>query len=257
MKAQLLSRKFFVLIGAVLALMCLLATGQGVYLAAGPSKVEYGPHPRDMVQIREGTAFTVPAGKLFVLTALGGRDYQCCNAWTLSVDGQVLIFAWPNYALNTVSFRPVPSGLTATAGDVIEVSGGQIGVNDGRAWGYLADPLPPGMDGQIIRVPYAPHPADMVELSEGMFFIVPNDKIFVLTALGSSQGGLIQLKVNAQAEVATHSDVIAPTGNPPHSLDVANVRPVPIGFAVPGGAIMEVVGGAQMSGMAFGYLADR
>lgn len=37
-------------------------------------RIEYAPHPRDMVRIKEGTPYVVPAGRIFVLTALGSNN---------------------------------------------------------------------------------------------------------------------------------------------------------------------------------------
>lgn len=40
----------------------------------GGFRIEYLPHPRDYVQIKEGTPYTVPVGKLLVVTGLGSAD---------------------------------------------------------------------------------------------------------------------------------------------------------------------------------------
>jgi len=99
--------------------------------------------PQEMVQISEGTAYTVPSGKLFVLTGLG-RSIHGNFTIEFVVDGAVAVSARPHDQLGHggdvsgvvfgVSVRPVPAGFTAQAGSKLDVNG-----PSGRAWGYLAD----------------------------------------------------------------------------------------------------------------------
>lgn len=260
MKRRIRLAAVFVLLG--LAALGLSAAGQSSFSGNLISKIEFGPHPRDLVQIREGVSYVVPTGRIFVLTALGGREYadDCCpfpDDYRLAVNGQVEVLARPFEALHTPSLRPVPPGFTVASGQTIALSGGATTENDARAWGYLAEPLPPGLDGKVIRVPYAPHPSDMVRFGQGSFFIVPSGKIFVLTALGTdATSGLAHLRVNAQLEVSCYSRIWAPTGNPGHALDVPSFRPIPLGFALPAGSIVEVTSDFGSGGEAWGYLAD-
>jgi hypothetical protein len=114
--------------------------------------VSYGPSPRDMVQIRDGTPYVVPAGRLFVLTGLGtntNAGYQGGSFATLSLNGQQEVVgqassdggSYGAIGIGSIaSVSPVPPGFTAPAGSTIAVSGsggGSAGV--GRAWGYLAN----------------------------------------------------------------------------------------------------------------------
>lgn len=46
-----------------------------VAIAATTKNRPYTPHPRDFIQIDEGTPYTVPVDKIFVLTSLG-QEFQ-------------------------------------------------------------------------------------------------------------------------------------------------------------------------------------
>jgi hypothetical protein len=134
-----------VLFGSTLALgiVGLMSMQQGPSDILQHVRVEYGPHPRDMVQIREGTLYVVPPGRIFVLTGLG------TDVWTgsgvpiavLSVNGQDEVTA--GFSSNSTgeaegsTVAHVPSGLTASPGSSLNVYAG--GLNHGRAWGYLAE----------------------------------------------------------------------------------------------------------------------
>jgi hypothetical protein len=103
--------------------------------------VSYGPHPRDMVQIKEGAPYVVPASKLFVLTGLGD-NFGGCPGTVLYVNGQQEVTrvegagVFPAYC----SIIPTPPGFTAQAGSTITVSvTAGCSPPQGRAWGYLAD----------------------------------------------------------------------------------------------------------------------
>lgn len=254
-KTQITRRLAFASVGA--AALAFLAFGQGSYSAGQPNKFEIAPHPRDFVQIREGTTYTVPVGKIFVLTALGGVDYAGSDYYWFDVDGQNKLYAHSNFSFHTPSLRPVPPGCTVAAGSNIVVRGGASASNDVRAWGYLAEPLPAGFEGKVVRVPYAPHPTDMVQFGQGSFYIVPPGKIFVLTAMGADGNtSNVHLRVNAQLEVTSLTQTNAPTGNPSHSLDVPSFRPIPLGFAIPAGSIAELTSDMGNGGEAWGYLAD-
>lgn len=120
-------------------LLVVLLSSQGTLVASG-FRIEFMPHPRDMVQIREGTAFVVPAGKLFVLTGLGAI---MPGPRALRVNGvQELSAGWhepgPGIA-EVVTVAPVPLGFTVAAGSTVEVGAGAPN-GPGRAWGYLANP---------------------------------------------------------------------------------------------------------------------
>lgn len=123
-------------LGAVAVSLILLSMSQAAPTLT-QARVEYGPHPRDMVQVKQGTPYTVPPGKLFVLTGLGGADNLGYSQ--LSVDGAseaAVMATCSNGGGSTVA--SVPSGFTVPGGSTISVvttSGG----GQSRAWGYLAN----------------------------------------------------------------------------------------------------------------------
>jgi hypothetical protein len=110
-------------------------------------RVEYMPHPRDYVQIKEGTPYTVPGGKIFVLTALGSHNSQ--GEAYLQIDGveelrvrcEQFVFGAGGSPIplgEGISMKRTPIGLTAHAGSVITILAGNGKPDDCRAWGYLA-----------------------------------------------------------------------------------------------------------------------
>lgn len=126
-----------IVIGVLAATVVLMSMGQSSPVL-GPPRIEYGPHPRDMVQIKQGTPYTVPAGRIFVLTGLG--DNQNLNQLArLQVDGQdeLTMFGATGGAYPpSPSVGPVPVGLTVAGGRTVTI----VSSNQGRAWGYLSQP---------------------------------------------------------------------------------------------------------------------
>lgn len=102
----------------------------------GPPRVEYGPNPRDMVQIEESTPYAVPAGTMFVLTALGHRDLDQIPTRFI-VDGVVKVQTIVT-ASSPTNMIPVAVGMTVPAGSVITVADGDTSDAEARAWGYLS-----------------------------------------------------------------------------------------------------------------------
>ena len=93
------------------------------------------PDPRQMVVIKEGTPFVVPAGKILAVTGLGGAAQGAVV--TVWVDGTREVQAWAELSYgNAVTVREVPPGLVVQAGSTVLVDSGTL---LGRAWGYLAD----------------------------------------------------------------------------------------------------------------------
>ena len=98
------------------------------------------PTADQMVRIEQaGGPFTVPAGKILVITGLGAiGDHGDSN---LVIDGVLVAEAntdTPGGAgsSSTPSIRALPAGLTATAGQDVTVSAGGSG---GIVLGYLVD----------------------------------------------------------------------------------------------------------------------
>lgn len=132
-------------LGVILGVISFVSMGQATTITpsvfGSTVRVEYLPHPSDMVQIRGGTPYTVPPGKIFVLTGLGNYAGSSGTAQTvgLLVNGQreVTVAAAVNVS---PSVKAVPVGFTVSAGstvDVVEITGSQEPLNP-RAWGYLA-----------------------------------------------------------------------------------------------------------------------
>jgi len=132
-------------IGLVLATVCFLSMGQTT-IAPTPLgstvRVQYMPQPRDYVQIREGTSYTVPSGRVLAITALGhatGSTNQPSFNVKLKVNGQEEVTAYYSDNSGVSTVMQLATGLNAHAGEVVEVAtltGG--GTPHGRAWGYLA-----------------------------------------------------------------------------------------------------------------------
>ena len=107
-----------------------------------PVSVKEMPSPHDMVVIRqENGPYTVPGGKLFVLTGLGNTSYVDNSYTDLHVDGVLEIGmehdvrSSPSPASCTIA--PIPAGFTVHSGSVITLDGRTDRVH--RAWGYLVD----------------------------------------------------------------------------------------------------------------------
>jgi hypothetical protein len=106
--------------------------------------------PEQMMRVVEGTPFTVPAGKLFVVTGLAstGFDYAPGPAprkqVQLLLNGQPALAAmmldWQgggSYAGGGPTIAKVPPGFVAVAGSTVTAV--DASVNDGIALGYLVD----------------------------------------------------------------------------------------------------------------------
>ena len=128
------------LVGLVLGAIALLTMSQSLVPSTATVRVQYMPHPRDMVQIEEGVPYTVPVGKVFVLTGLGTDIALQYSIATLEVDDVPRTQAVTSFNSNDTGMvsavAPVPPGFTVDAGHSISVTSGQHGA---RAWGYLAD----------------------------------------------------------------------------------------------------------------------
>jgi hypothetical protein len=104
------------------------------------------PDPRAMLVIRqEQGPWTVPAGKLFMLSGLGAASYVSSATPAVLLLDSVPELSSIGYAarpgeggvdVQPVSVGPCPPGFTAAPGAVLTVVAGS---GDGRAWGYLLD----------------------------------------------------------------------------------------------------------------------
>ena len=109
-------------LGLLLGGIALLSMSQAI-VTTSPIRIEYAPHPREMVQIRGGVPYTVPLGKLLVITALGtGADLAQNGNAQLLVNGQA-------EAISSVNGpHPLPLGFTATGGAGIDAEARRRGL---------------------------------------------------------------------------------------------------------------------------------
>jgi hypothetical protein len=134
------------LAGVGIALLGLVAMGQTSVpnrpLLDHSSMFSQVAHPRDWVVIKEGTTYTVPVGKLLVITALGDH-LGSCGATYLNFNGvrvltSLSVECSAAYTEGTVFMEEVPIGLRASSGDVVTLTH-QVSPGVARAWGYLVD----------------------------------------------------------------------------------------------------------------------
>jgi hypothetical protein len=97
--------------------------------------------PRAAVIVREGVPYTVPPGKLLVVTAIGPSEIPLAGAGTpvrITVNGAVEceLTMQPTYS---TTVQPVPPGFTVAAGSIVEIAPTIGNGLVGRAWGYLVD----------------------------------------------------------------------------------------------------------------------
>lgn len=144
------------LVGVGLTALAFVSMAQSPQLAV-PTLARPSPQalvrPQDMLRIREGTPFTVPANKWFVVTALGTRNPASNSIGygtvELKIGGVTELRAFSgmmnasndsDVVGNGISMREVPRGFSIPAGSLIEVSDSNVWSSaDAEAWGYLAD----------------------------------------------------------------------------------------------------------------------
>ena len=99
------------------------------YTASPSAPVPVDPTPGEIIEIVEGTPFTVPTGEAFVAIALGtmGSDHNV----SLLINAVVDLNRNPSTQLTMVE---IPKHYVIRSGSVITVFSG-FGV--GRCWGYL------------------------------------------------------------------------------------------------------------------------
>ena len=131
------------LAGAFLLALCLVTLGaftpQGSSSDRDVSVIEIveKPNPNDYFSISSGTAYVVPAGKTFVLTAAGCTHGMANQySWVL-FNGVQKLFVYSDYAHgNGTSVKKIAPGITATANTTIEMGTNQ---QPGILYGYLVD----------------------------------------------------------------------------------------------------------------------
>ena len=102
-------------VGIGFGVLALLSMSQMPALNARGVNIEYVPHPRDMVVIKGGAPYTVPEGKIFVLTGLGA---------TQSATTRLIVNNVPEVTCFTVSgsdfctIFPVTTGFTLHSGSI-------------------------------------------------------------------------------------------------------------------------------------------
>jgi hypothetical protein len=199
---------FSLAIGAVLAFAAFVCMSQVAIQPFPSARFQYGPHPRDFVRIQEGAPFTVPAGRILVITAVGGPLTPSIAA-TVQVNGVGVTNAFADIYYNSpLTVRPISRFVTARAGDVVGVVGLGAAGTDARCWGYLSE-LTPGLAAGTLRpiLEYQPHPQDSFAVVEGTPYVVPPGMLCVVTAVGTripaglGQGIHSTLRVNGNVEV--------------------------------------------------------
>jgi hypothetical protein len=98
-------------------------------------RLDYQPAPEDMLSIASGPPWTVPPGRILVVTAIGSVEPSPGTGLaTLSANGVIeLASTGPRIA----SMVRVPRGCAFGAGTAIQVSSS---TGSGRLWGYLVQP---------------------------------------------------------------------------------------------------------------------
>lgn len=254
-----LLRRTPITLGLLAGGICLPTMSQGGSTPAGVIpllRIEVVPHPRDMIQIREGSPFTVPVGKILVLTALGtNTGGGSSDSVQYLVDGQQdgQTTAWRNPTVSPVSMTELPEGRSIQAGSTVAVQS-TLAANAGRLWGYVTnvDTTAVGA-GNTVRVPYRPHPRYLVQIAEGQSYTVPSGMKFVLTAFGGTNGG----QPGGEFDHALSVDgTVELTGLDPTGFLLPPLASVPTGFTVAAGSTVEVVQttGSVSPARAWGYL---
>ena len=134
--------------GAALAAVVFVSMSQSPSQAPTLLRLEYIPHPRDMVQISGAQPYAVPSGKILVITAFGHVN-DSSGGYSVWIDGQKELELTVPYSSGAAqpqsetSIVPVPAGLTVHAGSLVVLSGmcqtPPCANPQLRAWGYLVN----------------------------------------------------------------------------------------------------------------------
>jgi len=94
------------------------------------------PEASDLMVIKTGSPFTVPAGKILVITGVGRSTANTGNS-AVHINGvseAVVSTTFGTGSPSSPSIVALPLGLTAQAGDIVDAAS-----SNGRVYGYLQD----------------------------------------------------------------------------------------------------------------------
>jgi hypothetical protein len=116
--------------------------GSAAPLAVSPTLHILGvPTPQEMMTVVEGSPFTVPPNKIFVVTGASVQRYGSLQPWILEIrfNGQMVLA--PTIDPNVSGVVQIPPGLTAPSGTTITTfeSGNASALTISVVFGYLAD----------------------------------------------------------------------------------------------------------------------
>jgi hypothetical protein len=206
------------------------------------------PHPSQWVVVAQGADYTVPQGGTFVVTGVGttGQGSVGNSPGSALVDGNLLVRStlgapggWGPSSVSTV-----PAPLAVQQDSVLSV---ESSTGDGRLWGYVVRSDDPASSTFELPPPWA-----WIALVEGTPYVVPDEKLLVMTALNFGVGGTTgacYVEIDGQREVAAY----APAGFS------ANVARLAIGLVARPGQVVEPRdqdGVPPAAGRAWGFLVD-
>jgi hypothetical protein len=128
------------LVGVGFALLGVVAMGQMPAAkrpaAAHDSGLLQVAHPRDWVVVEEGVPYTVPQGKILVVTAIGAA-HNSGGIGRVLVNGTIQCETANDVQFgNGASVKQLPLGFSVTSGSTVDT---MCTTGLGRAWGYLVD----------------------------------------------------------------------------------------------------------------------
>ena len=95
------------------------------------------PHPRDAVRFMNGSPYTVPSGKILLITCAMKPSSDSNHVLRVSINGVGLF----QHGLHETGGGLItfPFGLTAAAGDIVEIENVTSNATGAVLLGYLAD----------------------------------------------------------------------------------------------------------------------
>ena len=228
-------------VGAVFAAVILFSMSQSTTPMS--QRIEYGPQPKDFVRVQEGQPWTVPAGKVFVPTALGTADQWSAGvSTTMSVNGAATCY-YTNGGIGTQSVIALAGGIVIPAGSTIQVANTWNPALMGEVWGYTAPALGgPGTGITAIRVHFDVPARDIVSILSAAPFTVPLGKMLVLTA--STDSGAIT--INGALVFTAGVSPVGPT-------TASGLTSIPEGLVAPAASLVACTNGCS----AWGYLVTH